>query len=186
MLIILHQANIMMLGEMLCMLVYLLYSRLSSTSTSVSDDEAPRPNMFLFLPPALCDVIATSMMYIGLTLTSASQFQMLRGSIMIFVGILSKLILKKQLEWFRWAGMGVIFIGIMMVGAADFFHGGEQSGVSDAIIGDIIVVCAQVEMRKYFYFHCLQIHSSVDCRVSVCVRGEVHLQVQCQPSEGGG
>ena len=174
----------MMLGEMLCMLVYLLYSRLSSTPAS--DDEAPRPNMFLFLPPALCDVIATSMMYIGLTLTSASQFQMLRGSIMIFVGILSKLILKKQLEWFRWAGMGVIFIGIMMVGAADFFHGGEQSGVSDAIIGDIIVVCAQVEMRKYFYFHCLQIHSSVDCRVSVCVRGEVHLQVQCQPSEGGG
>ena len=131
-----------MLGEMLCMLAFLVYSRLSSDP--IQDDSGPRPNMFLFLPPALCDVIATSMMYIGLTLTSASQFQMLRGSIMIFVGILSKLFLKKQLEWFRWFGMLVIFIGIVMVGAADFFHGGESSGVSDAIIGDIIVVCAQV------------------------------------------
>ena len=43
-------------------------------------------SIFLFYFPALCDVTATSIMYIALTLTSASSFQMLRGSIMIFVG----------------------------------------------------------------------------------------------------
>lgn len=50
------------------------------------------------------------MMYIGLTMTSAAQFQMLRGSIMIFVGLLSIVFLKKKLEWFRWAGMAVIAV----------------------------------------------------------------------------
>ena len=137
----------MMLGEMMCMLVYLIYifcnrNKLEETDT---DKDKPKPNPFLFLPPALCDVTATSMMYVGLNLTSASQFQMLRGSIMVFVGILSRIFLKKRLEWFRLLGMAVIVVGIVMVGAADFFSNGEgEEKVSDAVIGDIIVICAQV------------------------------------------
>lgn len=100
----------MMLGEMLCMLAYIIYINFF-TKDEPADKDAPKPNMFLFLPPALCDVIATSMMYVGLNLTSASQFQMLRGSIMIFVGIFSKIFLKKKMEWFRWVGMAVVFAG---------------------------------------------------------------------------
>ena len=42
--------------------------------------DAPKFNPFIFLPPALCDMTATSIQYIGLTLTYASSFQMLRGS----------------------------------------------------------------------------------------------------------
>ena len=34
--------------------------------------------------------------------------------------------------------------GILMVGGADFMVQSESGGVSDAVIGDIIVVCAQV------------------------------------------
>ena len=41
----------------------------------------------IFLPPALCDMTATSVQYIGLTLTYASSFQMLRGAVIIFTGI---------------------------------------------------------------------------------------------------
>ena len=100
----------MMLGEMLCMLAYIIYINFFTKDEPTAKDQ-PKPNMFLFLPPALCDVIATSMMYVGLNLTSASQFQMLRGSIMIFVGIFSKIFLKKQMEWFRWVGMAVVFAG---------------------------------------------------------------------------
>ena len=99
-----------MLGEMLCMLAYIIYINFFTKDEPTAKDQS-KPNMFLFLPPALCDVIATSMMYVGLNLTSASQFQMLRGSIMIFVGIFSKIFLKKQMEWFRWVGMAVVFAG---------------------------------------------------------------------------
>jgi len=137
------QANVMMLGEMLCMVAYVAYWLCGG----VKNNESPegKPNMFLFLPPALCDVTATSMMYIGLTMTSASQFQMLRGSIMIFVGLLSIVFLKKKLEWFRWAGMAVVFAGILMVGGADFMKTGEGDTFdTNAVIGDIIIVCAQL------------------------------------------
>ena len=101
-----------MLGEMLCMFVYLIYIYCNKKELEMEEDkDKPKPNPLLFLPPALCDVTATSMMYVGLNLTSASQFQMLRGSIMIFVGIFSKIFLKKQMEWFRWVGMAVVFAG---------------------------------------------------------------------------
>jgi len=150
------QANVMMLGEMLCMLVYLIYifcNRNKLEETEDTEKDKPKPNPFLFLPPALCDVTATSMMYVGLNLTSASQFQMLRGSIMVFVGILSRIFLKKRLEWFRLLGMAVIVVGIVMVGAADFFSNGEgEEKVSDAVIGDIIVICAQVIAACQFVY----------------------------------
>ena len=76
----------------------------------------------ILLPPALCDVTATSIMYVALTLTSASSFQMLRGSILIFVGILSVLVLRKRLEWFRWLGMLIILLGLIVVGVSDFLQ----------------------------------------------------------------
>ena len=200
------QANVMMLGEMMCMFVYLIYifcnrSKLEEPDT---DKDQPKPNPFLFLPPAICDVTATSMMYIGLNMTSASQFQMLRGSIMVFVGILSRIFLKKRLEWFRLLGMAVIVVGICMVGAADFFDNGGEDGedeptLSKAVIGDIIVICAQVRslgrgpLGHSFYIghqigpsprdnYFISLLSGCRC-LPVCVRGEVHSQVQRPPAE---
>ena len=38
--------------------------------------------------PALCDLIGTTMMFIALSWTFASSFQMLRGSVIIFTGYL--------------------------------------------------------------------------------------------------
>ena len=75
------QANVMMLGEMLCMVAYLIYIFCVRKDLDTEEPDAedtkdkPKPNPFLFLFPALCDVVATSMMYVGLTYTSASQFQ---------------------------------------------------------------------------------------------------------------
>ena len=93
------------------------------------------------------------MMYIGLTMTSAAQFQMLRGSIMIFVGILSRLLLGRKLEWFRKTGMAVIFVGILMVGGADFIKAdGAKPGLSGAVWGDIIIVAAQVVAACQFVY----------------------------------
>ena len=55
-------------------------------------------NPLIFLPPALCDMTATSIQYIGLTLTFASSFQMLRGAVIIFTGILSVIFLRRQFQ----------------------------------------------------------------------------------------
>ena len=77
---------------------------------------------FLLLPPALFDIGGTSVMYVALTMTNASSFQMLRGSILIFVGIMSVIFLKRKLEWFRWLGMGIILCGLVTVGVSDFLQ----------------------------------------------------------------
>merc|ERR1712165_365104 len=111
-----------MLGEMLCMLAYIVYTKCCQGRCQGRCQGHPH----------------------------AQVFQMLRGSIMIFVGIFSRIFLKKQLEWFRWMGMAVIFTGICIVGGADFLQ--ESDLGSDAVIGDVICVCAQVIAACQFVY----------------------------------
>ena len=85
------------------------------------DETAPlKYTPFVMLPPAFCDFLASSIMNVGLILTSASSYQMLRGSNLIFVGILTVLVLKRRLEWYRWFGMAIILSGLIVVGVSDF------------------------------------------------------------------
>ena len=62
---------------------------------------------------------ATSVQYIGLTLTYASSFQMLRGAVIIFTGILSTIFLRRRLAWFKWTGMIFVIGGLVTVGVSD-------------------------------------------------------------------
>ena len=69
---------------------------------------------------------------------------------MIFVGLLSIFILKRKLELFRWAGMGVVLSGILLVGGADFMKTGSDNTIDmKAVTGDIIIVAAQVREILY-------------------------------------
>merc|ERR1711990_44517 len=81
-------------------------------------------------------------------MTSAAQYAMLRGSTIIFIGLLSVVFLKKRLEWFRWTGMALVVCGIALVGGTDFINTGDEEeeggAVNKAVIGDIIIVCAQL------------------------------------------
>merc|ERR1719509_737740 len=65
---------------------------------------------------------ATSIQYIGLTLTYASSFQMLRGAVIIFTGLLSTIFLKRKLAWFRWVGMILVIGGLVTVGLSDVIY----------------------------------------------------------------
>ncbi|XP_075915412.1 solute carrier family 35 member F6-like isoform X4 [Petromyzon marinus] len=78
------QASGMFLGELSCLVAYLLHvvrERRLEARGSASLRRSVRP---LFLVPAVCDMAATSLMYIALNLTSASSFQMLRGAVVVF------------------------------------------------------------------------------------------------------
>lgn len=100
----------------------------------------------------MCDMTATSFMYVGLTMTSASSFQMLRGSVIIFTGIASVIFLKARLKWFQWFGMVVICGGLALVAYGDILLKEEaeknaknkEDGPSNEILGDIIVIVAQI------------------------------------------
>lgn len=87
----------MFIGEFLCLIVFFAifayrryrYHRMHYVGDRGAIDDLssfemptlPTINWFLFLPPACCDILGTSIMYIGLNLTHASSFQMLRGNV---------------------------------------------------------------------------------------------------------
>ena len=94
----------MFLGESLCLIAFYALkwakSKEEDPEEAIPESERPKPfNWLILMPAALLDLCATSAMYIGLTLSSASSFQMLRGSVIIFTGVFSWLILGHRLRF---------------------------------------------------------------------------------------
>ena len=84
-------------------------------------------------------------MYVGLNLTSASVFQMLRGSVVLFTGIFSVIFLGRKLYCFHWTGMLLVLIGAAVVGVASVLYPDANSqSASNPLLGDILIVVAQV------------------------------------------
>jgi len=118
------QAALMFLGESLCLLTFwskrawcdkktptrqpLLSAGTRPRSASVA---AQQWHPVIFLLPACCDMTGTSLMYVGLNLTHASVFQMLRGSVILFTGIFSVVFLGRKLYAFHWIGMMLVLFG---------------------------------------------------------------------------
>ena len=144
------QAIGMFAGESLCMLAFKLMSLLHSAPPQRED--AQRYSPVIFALPALCDSLGTSLMYLGLTMTYASVFQMLRGSVVIFTGILSTFVLKRRLKAFQWLGMALVCAGTLVVGSSSLISPPPQAGgstpavlkPSNPVLGNMIIVAAQI------------------------------------------
>lgn len=90
-------------------------------------------------------MIATSTMYIGLTLTYASSFQMLRGSVIVFVAIFSMMFLQRKLLLREWTGIAFIIIGLTAVGVSDILGSSDgNNNRTDILIGDTLIILAQI------------------------------------------
>ncbi|KAG9469794.1 solute carrier family 35 member F6 [Eleutherodactylus coqui] len=155
------QAVGMFLGELSCLAVFYILV--------LKDRRSPEPtlapsqpfNSLLFLPPAICDMTGTSIMYVALNMTSASSFQMLRGAVIIFTGLLSVAFLGRKLESSQWIGIFVTIAGLIVVGLADLLSGpGSGKNLSDVITGDLLIIMAQVIVaiqmvleEKFVYKH---------------------------------
>ncbi|CAD5230385.1 unnamed protein product [Bursaphelenchus okinawaensis] len=136
------QANCMFVGEVGCLVVFTIIYMYQKYK-----DCAPvlvKFNPFLFALPAICDITGTSIQYIGLNLTTASSYQMLRGSVIIFTGLLSMLCLKMQLAGFRWLGMILVTLGLTVVGLCDMLESNTKPNGDEIIFGDILIVGSQI------------------------------------------
>ncbi|XP_053192826.1 solute carrier family 35 member F6 [Scomber japonicus] len=154
------QAVGMFLGELSCLAAFYILL--------CHDRRSPEPKMnpasfspFLFFAPAMCDMTATSIMYVALNMTSASSFQMLRGAVIIFTGLLSVAFLGRRLLASQWIGILITIVGLLIVGLADFFSGHKDDHkISDVITGDLLIIMAQVIVsvqmvleEKFVYKH---------------------------------
>mmetsp|Transcript_19742 Transcript_19742/g.50121 ORF Transcript_19742/g.50121 Transcript_19742/m.50121 type:complete len:389 (-) Transcript_19742:156-1322(-) len=139
------QAATMFLGELLCLFAYFFYKKfMEKPDYDKVEDDKPKLNPFLFALPACCDMTATSCMYIGLNLTSASSFQMMRGTVIIFTGIFSMIFLKRTLRVYNWFGMVLVLCGELLVGLASILGPKESGNGSNPVLGDCFVVAAQL------------------------------------------
>ncbi|KII89039.1 hypothetical protein PLICRDRAFT_109422 [Plicaturopsis crispa FD-325 SS-3] len=120
----------MFLGEMLCFLpviyTWLASKRQSASLQLPSDSEEDIPKLssqslqgwkiLLLWIPAACDLTGTTLMNVGLLYTPVSIYQMTRGALVLFVGILSVVFLRRRLWLYQWISLFTVMAGVSVVG----------------------------------------------------------------------
>ncbi|KAI5123311.1 hypothetical protein M0805_009332 [Coniferiporia weirii] len=123
----------MFLGEMLCFLpvIYSLVRARFQPAIQLAPDsdnghlpESPILKaqqlsgfkVLLLWLPALCDLTGTTLMNVGLLYTPVSIYQMTRGALVLFVGILSVLFLHRRLWFYQWLSLVTVMLGVSIVG----------------------------------------------------------------------
>jgi drug/metabolite transporter (DMT)-like permease len=97
------------------------------------------------LIPAALDMTGTTLSNIGLILTYPSVYQMLRGMIVVFTAIFSRIFLRRTLVSFHYCGMFLIIVGTFLVGLSSIVnHDTSSNAPSNPMLGDFFVVAAQV------------------------------------------
>jgi hypothetical protein len=134
----------MFIGEMMCLVAfylqpYITRSRNPSSSnyealaqdetletqeTSLATEASTTPPplagwaRLLFLLPTLCDLTGTTLMNIGLIYTPVSIYQMTRGLLVLWVGVLSVIFLRRKLFAYQWVCLVLVTSGVALVGLA--------------------------------------------------------------------
>lgn len=101
-------------------------------------------------------------MNVGLLLTSASIYQMLRGSIVIFTGIASYLFLDRRLRVYEWISLVLVVGGVAIVGLssvltpqnrpadASMLDGNSSDVDLSSLLGVLLVLGAQLFTATQF------------------------------------
>ncbi|KAF9332574.1 hypothetical protein BG006_004557 [Podila minutissima] len=132
--------------------------------TNVKKKKLEGPLVLLLWIPTLCDMTASTLMNVGLIYCAASVYQMLRGALVIFTGILSVIFLGRRLKAFEWFALFTIVAGIATVGLSSVISqatkplsGGDEEPDSDeaikaakAILGIFLVLFAQIFTASQF------------------------------------
>lgn len=119
----------MFVGEMFCFLpvIYTWLKSKRQSNISLHPEIAPhgpKPaqldgfKVLLLWIPAACDLTGTTMMNIGLLYTPVSIYQMTRGALVLFVGFLSVVFLKRRLWLYQWVSLIVVMAGVGLVGVS--------------------------------------------------------------------
>ena len=144
------QSWVMFLGEFLCIFAFMfqLHRTKKREGRLVSGVDYALPcGRWVFFIPSLLDFTSSTLGFIGLTLTYASVYGMLRGSTIIFTGVLSRIFLKRKFQLFHWLGMLLVVCGLVLVGLSSVIEkktGAEENAASNPLLGNTLIVGAQL------------------------------------------
>ena len=113
-----------------------------------SNEENKRPQRSVYykvLYPAFCDFLASFIMFVGLLWIPVSIWQMIRGSIILFTGLIRQYWLKKPLNKSEWTSLFVIFFSLILVGAAYFppFTEAAIVNVTFCLVSEYNIICSR-------------------------------------------
>ena len=145
------QTGLMFFGEMLCLFAFQALNtiqKLTGRCIYSNNEDFLENNItpLVWILPASCDLIGTTMLFIGLSWTFASSFQMLRGSVVIFTGVFSVIFLKAKLHLHHCFGILLVMSGLMLVGIGDYnYYDKEEPYKKNYILAsDLLIVISQI------------------------------------------
>lgn len=102
-------------------------------------------NLWLWLP-SLFDIVGTTLMNAGLIYVAASIYQMLRGAVVVFTGIMSVLFLNAKMPAYRIFALLTIVFGVAIVGMSPVLFGSsaQSSENANAVLGIGLILFAQI------------------------------------------
>lgn len=151
------QAGCMMVGEVSLLFVWFF------TRSPASSEAAAKVPKWVFIVPCSCDLVATALMCMGISLIAVSIVQMCRGTIILFVCAMSVFFLGRRQHPFHLAGVALLFIGICLVAASSFYNpetgtmaplGGNMGlGVFLVVLGQFFQACMVVYEERIMSKH---------------------------------
>ena len=117
----LFQSFVMFSGETLCLVVHMLLHCRSRCRRHVAVLSQPTlasraRRLAAFAVPAGCDVLGSTLLNVALILTTASVYATLRGTVLLFAGLLTAPLLGRRLEKHHWVGMLLVVLGSVLCG----------------------------------------------------------------------
>eukprot|EP00747_Dinoflagellata_sp_TGD_P183964 gnl/TRDRNA2_/TRDRNA2_39224_c1_seq1.p1 gnl/TRDRNA2_/TRDRNA2_39224_c1~~gnl/TRDRNA2_/TRDRNA2_39224_c1_seq1.p1 ORF type:complete len:427 (+),score=76.24 gnl/TRDRNA2_/TRDRNA2_39224_c1_seq1:44-1324(+) len=117
-------------------------------------DAAPKVPFYIFLLPASCDVLGTGVGGVGMVYISASVWQMMRGSLIVFTSFLSMIFLGKKMYCFNWCAVLIAVCGLLMVGTSALLDEGNSStnvplGIFFTVLSQLFAAAQMVVEEKF-------------------------------------
>ena len=137
----------MFVGEAGCLVLFKIiyyYYKLVKKNVPQSQFGSQKFSCFVFVIPAFCDVLGTSTMFVGLNLTHASSYQMLRGAVIIFTALFSVIYFGSKLQVYHWVGMLTVIFGLIIVSLGDIIREGNSGDPNSVLTGDLLIVVSQI------------------------------------------
>eukprot|EP00919_Chromeraceae_sp_WS-2016_P034856 GHVR01082574.1.p1 GENE.GHVR01082574.1~~GHVR01082574.1.p1 ORF type:complete len:417 (+),score=79.55 GHVR01082574.1:28-1278(+) len=112
--------------------------------------------LFLLALPALCDMSGTTLMMAAFVFVSASVYQLLRGGLVIFTGLMAVTFLDASLAVYKWVALGLVTLGVVIVGMSSINEPTTRGHVAVSslynYIGIFLMIFAQLFIAGQFVF----------------------------------
>ncbi|EPY52645.1 NST UDP-galactose transporter [Schizosaccharomyces cryophilus OY26] len=126
------------LGEA-CLWLYVFYRRYSRGWRYESLERLTLKEKATLALPAIMDISGSTLMNVGLLFTSASIYQMTRGSLIIFVALFSITFLNRYIGRNQWLSLAFVVFGVTIVG----YSGSTANVGSNPMLGITAVLIGQ-------------------------------------------